>query len=290
MLLYKPGIVTAIVVAGALSREISVETAHDAIDQENWEAAAAKAMNLISKLNLTEKASLVTGTANGNCIGNLAPIDRVDFGGLRLSDGPQGLHLADMASVFPLGLTVAATWDRELIARRGAAMGAKFRDKSANVMLGPSTGPLGRSSWEGFSPDTYLSGVAMQATIRSAQAVGVQACAKHFIGNEQETHRTNSQVDGVDVAAASANIDDRTLHELYLWPFADAVKAGVSSFMCSYNRVNMTYSCANEPILNQILRDELGFKGYMMSDWFSTHSGAKDINAGLDLNMPGFTS
>lgn len=79
---------------------------------------------------------MVTGTANGQCIGNLAPIERVGFGGLCLSDGPQGLHLADLASVFPSGLTAAATWDRDLIARRGAAMGAEFRGKGANVMLG----------------------------------------------------------------------------------------------------------------------------------------------------------
>lgn len=130
----------------------------------------------------------------------------------------------------------------------------------------------------------------MQETIRSAQAVGVQSCAKHFIGNEQETHRTNEEIDGVDVAAVSANIDDRTLHELYLWPFADAVKAGVASLMCSYNRVNMTYSCENFPLLENILREELGFEGYVMSDWFATHSGVYAINSGLDLNMPGFLS
>ncbi|CAG8060080.1 unnamed protein product [Penicillium olsonii] len=278
-----------------LNSQLTRRSADDAIDAIKWKSSKAKANGLIERLNLTEKASMVTGTANGQCIGNIPSIERVGFGGLCLSDGPQGLHLADLASVFSSGLTAAATWDRELIARRGAAMGAEFRDKGANVMLGPSTGPLGRSpwggrNWEGFSPDPYLSGVAMQETIRNAQAVGVQACAKHFIGNEQETHRTNEQVQGVDVDGVSANIDDRTMHELYLWPFADAVKAGVASFMCSYNRLNMTYTCENSPLLNKILKKELGFKGYVMSDWFATHSGARAINAGLDMNMPGYMS
>ncbi|KAJ5311995.1 hypothetical protein PENANT_c022G05922 [Penicillium antarcticum] len=292
----RASIATALFAISIYSQEgLAYDAGDDAVHATKWAAATARANHLIAKLNLTEKASMVTGTANGQCIGNIASIERVGFGGLCLSDGPQGLHLADLASVFPSGLTAAATWDRDLIARRGAAMGAEFRGKGANVMLGPSTGPLGRSpwggrNWEGFSPDPYLSGVAMQETIRSAQALGVQACAKHFIGNEQETHRTSEKIKGVEVAGVSANIDDRTLHELYLWPFADAVKAGVASFMCSYNRVNMTYSCENAPLLKKILRDELGFQGYMMSDWFATHSGARAINAGLDLNMPGYLS
>ncbi|GFG17907.1 hypothetical protein IFM61392_10282 [Aspergillus lentulus] len=287
--------ITAIFAARVLPQKTLAFDADDAINATKWATARAKADHLIAKLNLTEKASIVTGTPSGQCIGNLAAIERVGFGGLCLSDGPQGLHVADLASVFPSGLTVAATWDRKLMAQRGAAMAVEFRGKGANVMLGPTIGPMGRSPWdgrlwEGFSPDPYLSGVAVQETIRNAQAVGVQACAKHFIGNEQETHRTNEVIDSVDVAAVSANIDDRTLHELYLWPFTDAVKAGVASFMCSYNRVNMTYSCENAPLLKSILRDELGFEGYVMSDWFATHSGVRAINAGLDLDMPGFLS
>lgn len=83
----------------------------------------------------------------------------------------------------------------------------------------------------------------MSSTIKGIQDVGVQACAKHFIGNEQETQRSNTVLDdGTNVDAVSANIDDRTMHELYLWPFADAVKSGVASVMCSYNRVNQTYA------------------------------------------------
>lgn len=128
----------------------------------------------------------------------------------------------------------------------------------------------------------------MQETIHGIQSVGVQACAKHFVGNEQETQRSNTFLaDVTEIAAISSNIDDRTLHELYIWPFANAVKANVSSFMCSYNRLNQTYACENDSLINGLLKKELGYEGYVMSDWFATHSGAKSINAGLDLDMPG---
>lgn len=137
--------------------------------------------------------------------------------------------------------------------------------------------PLGGRNWEGFGPDPYLAGVSIAATIRGAQEKGVQTCSKHFIGNEQETQRT----------AISSNIDDRTLHELYLWPFADAVKAGTTSVMCSYNRVNGTYACENQELLSRILKQELGFRGYVVSDWFATHSTTPSANGGLDVEMPG---
>lgn len=128
----------------------------------------------------------------------------------------------------------------------------------------------------------------MDATIRGHQDAGVQACAKHFIGNEQETQRSNViSSGGVNVEAISSNIDDRTLHELYLWPFANSVKAGVSSMMCSYNRVNQTYTCENSKLLNGILKEELDFQGYVMSDFLAVHSGVASIQGGLDMNMPG---
>ena len=161
------------------------------------------------------------------------------------------------------------------------------------IHVRPVAGPLGRHglggrNWEGFSTDPYLAGKAMQATVQGIQAVGVQACSKHYIGNEQETQRTSSFLqNGTEIMGISSNIDDRTLHELYLWPFADAIKAGSASIMCSYNRLNRTYACENSRLLNEILRKELGFEGYVVSNWFATHSGAKSIDAGLDLNMPG---
>lgn len=115
-----------------------------------------------------------------------------------------------------------------------------------------------------------------------------QACPKHYIANEQETQRSPStNADGVTIQAVSSNVDDRTMHEVYLWPFANSVKAGASALMCSYNRINESYACENSKTLNGLLKTELGFQGYVMSDWGGTHSGLHSILSGLDMDMPG---
>lgn len=128
----------------------------------------------------------------------------------------------------------------------------------------------------------------MGATVEGAQSVGVQTCSKHYIANEQETQRSRTTLEnGTIIEGISSNMDDRTLHELYLWPFADAVKAGTTSIMCSYNRANQTYACANKHLLTDVLRKELGFRGYVVSDWWATHGTADYANGGLDMEMPG---
>lgn len=169
---------------------------------------------------------------------------------------------------------------------------ASTRQKVVNNITRPSTGPLGRHArggrnWESFGPDPYLAGIAMNASVTGLQSVGVQACSKHYIGNEQETQRSSTQTpDGKVIEAISSNIDNRTLHELYLWPFANAVKAGTASIMCAYSRINGHYSCSSSEMLS-ILKEELAFPGYVVSDWFATHGTADFANAGLDLEMPG---
>ncbi|OBT52682.1 hypothetical protein VE04_07087 [Pseudogymnoascus sp. 24MN13] len=276
----------------ASSQSHSINNNPPAIWAGGWEHALVKANAFIARLNLTEKVSMVTGD-NGPCIGNIAPIERLGFSGICMSDGPTAFNRADLVSIFPAGLTAAASWDRDLIYQRALALGSEFRAKGSHVGLGPVGGPLGRHplggrNWEGFSADPYLTGVAMASSVRGFHDAGVQSCSKHFIGNEQETQRSNTVfADGTNIEAVSSNIDDRTLHELYLWPFADAVKAGTTSIMCSYNRVNQTYACENSELLNGILKKELGFQGYVVSDWFATHSGVKSANAGLDMTMPG---
>jgi beta-glucosidase-like glycosyl hydrolase len=112
------------------------------------------------------------------------------------------------------------------------------------------------------------------------QSQGVIATAKHFIANEQEHFRQ-----GPD--AISSNLDDRTLHEMYLWPFQDSVKAGVGAVMCSYNRVNNSAACQNSWLQNNVLKDQLGFQGFIMSDWLAQMSGVGSVLAGLDMSMPG---
>lgn len=228
----------------------------------------------------------------GPCVGNIAPIPRLNFTGLCLHDGPAAIRQAVYASVFPAGVSAAASWDRDLIHQHGVRMAEEFRGKGAHVILGPVVGPLGRSpyggrNWEGFSPDSYLAGVMVEETVTGMQvrdprglplfvpflpltfqqSVGVQACTKHYIANEQEVQRNPSTVNGKRVESVSSNVDDRTMHETYLWPFANAVRAGTSSIMCSYQRINGSYGCQNSKALNGLLKTELGFQGYVVSDW-----------------------
>lgn len=203
--------------------------------------------------------------------------------------------LGDYNSGFSAGINVAATWDKRLAYARGMAMGEEHRDKGVDVQLGPVAGPLGKNPdggrvWEGFSPDPVLTGVMMAETIKGMQDAGIIACAKHFIGNEQEHFRQAGEAQGYGyniTESVSSNIDDTTMHELYLWPFVDAVRAGVGSIMCSYNQINNSYGCSNSYTLNKLLKSELGFQGFVMSDWGAHHSGVGDALAGLDMSMPG---
>ncbi|KAI0394463.1 glycoside hydrolase family 3 protein [Xylariaceae sp. FL0594] len=249
-----------------------------------WDDAYARARAFVSNLTLLEKVNLTTGTGNQAdlCTGNTGSIPRLGFRHLCLQDGPVGIRYTDLNSVFPAGINAAATWSRSLIRRRGEALGAEFRDKGIDVQLGPVVGPLGRDpaggrNFEAFGPDPYLAGVAVAETVGGTQSAGVIASVKHYILNEQEHYR----------GSISSNVDDKTMHELYLWPFADAVRAGVGSVMCSYNRINGTYACENSYVINQLLKNELGFQGFVVSDWGGQHSGALSALNGLDMTMPG---
>lgn len=136
---------------------------------------------------------------------------------------------------------------------------------------------LGGRGWESGGEDPFLTGALVAETVKGIQGQGVIATAKHFILNDQELNRQTS----------SADADERTLREIYLWPFARAVEAGVGSIMCSYNKLNGTYACEDDYTLNTMLKGGLGFKGFVQSDWGATHSTSKAVNSGLDMDMPG---
>ncbi|KAI0351205.1 glycoside hydrolase [Trametes cingulata] len=255
-----------------------------------WAHAHARARSLIASWTLEQKVNATTGVGwmGGRCVGNIPAISP-SFPGLCLEDSPLGVRDTDFVTAFPAGITAAATWRRSLIRARGLAMGREFRGKGVHVALGPmmNMGRIaqGGRNWEGFGADPFLSGEAAYETVLGLQAGGVQACAKHYINNEQEHFRTQE----------SSDVDDRTEHEIYLHPFMRAVQAGVASVMCSYNPtltrtradlVNGTYACENDRTLNELLKDENAFQGYVMSDWGAHHSTLAAV-AGLDMSMPG---
>lgn len=258
----------------------------------DWQDAYAKAQQFVSGLTLLEKINLTTGVGweGEACVGNTGSIPRLNFRGLCMQDSPLGVRDTDENSAFPAGMNVAATWSTRLMKSRGNAMGMEHRGKGVDVQLGPVAGPIGRvpeggRNWEGFSPDPVLTGVAMAQTVMGIQDAGVVACAKHYIGNEQEHWR--QAVSGVTKYAYSANIDDTTMHELYLWPFADAVRAGVGAVMCSYNQINNSYGSQNSWTLNYLLKNELDFQGFVTSDWWAQLTGVASAFAGLDMTMAG---
>ncbi|KAK6434858.1 hypothetical protein LTR95_008956 [Oleoguttula sp. CCFEE 5521] len=249
-----------------------------------WSSAYSKAKTALAKLSNADKIKIVTGVgwSKGPCVGNTGAVSSIGYPSLCLQDGPLGVRYVQGVTAFPAGVQAASTWDTGLIYSRGNALGAEAKGVGVHVQLGPVAGPLGKNAaggrnWEGFAADPYLTGIAMAQTISGMQAAGVQACAKHYIGNEQEKNRETM----------SSSIDDRTVHELYLWPFADAVKANVASVMCSYNKLNGTYACEDDKALNGLLKSELNFQGYVMSDWNAQHSTNAAANSGLDMSMPG---
>ncbi|CAJ2505802.1 Uu.00g131960.m01.CDS01 [Anthostomella pinea] len=254
----------------------------------DWADSYAKADAFVSQLSLEEKVGLTGGTsADSSCSGIIPPIERLNFTGLCLSDAGNGLRTTDFVSSWASGISVGASWNRDLAYKRAVGMAGEFRTKGVNVALGPVVGPLGRivssgRNWEGFSNDPYLCGALAADTVTGIQSVGVATSVKHFITNEQETNRNPED----NITAVSSNLDDKTMHELYLWPFQDAVKAGTANIMCSYNRINNSYGCSNSYTLNGLLKTELGFQGFVVSDWGAQHAGVATALAGLDMVMP----
>ncbi|RAL59331.1 hypothetical protein DID88_006936 [Monilinia fructigena] len=240
-----------------------------------WTAAYAKAQAVVAQMTLAEKSSAL----------------RFGIPSLCLQDSALGIAATDGNTAFPPGITTGATWSKDLAYQRGLALGAEAREKGVNILLGPTVGPIGRKprggrNWEGFGADPVLQGVSAAQTINGIQANGVIATIKHFIGNEQEAYRMDIIPHGLK-KAISSNIDDRTLHEFYMWPFAEGIRAGVGAVMTSYNDVNGSAASQNSYLINNLLKDELGFQGLVMTDWLAQIGGVSSALAGLDMAMPG---
>ncbi|KAI9728097.1 MAG: hypothetical protein M1834_007813 [Cirrosporium novae-zelandiae] len=252
-----------------------------------WEQAYEKAKQFRSMLTLDEKAQIVTG--NGvlqPCVGNVLPIERLGFRGLCLSDSDLGIgNTHTYASGFAPGISVSSTWNKILMRTNAFLMGQEFRQKGVNVVLGP-VATIGRyagggTNFEGYGADPYLNGVNVAEYVKGVQAAGVQANMKQYVGyDSQQYYRGNY----------SSNIDDKTMHEIEVWPYAEGIKAGCASAMCSYNLVNNTWACQNSKTINGILKGELGFQGYLLTDWYALQSGVLAASAGLDMDMPGTNS
>ena len=238
---------------------------------------------LLAQLTLEEKVVLLGGSDSWHAAG----VPRLGIPDLKITDGSNGARGATMSNgprsaCFPCGTAMGATWDVELVRRVGVATAEEAKLKGARVLLAPTVNmhrtPLAGRNFECYSEDPFLASRLTVAHIEGVQSEGVAACVKHFVANDQEFERLT----------ISAEVDERTLREIYLPPFEAAVtEARAWSVMSSYNRLNGTYASEHPWLLTTVLRDEWDFDGFVVSDWGGTHATAAALNAGLDCEMPG---
>ncbi|MEV4036313.1 beta-glucosidase [Streptomyces umbrinus] len=239
---------------------------------------------LLDRLTLDEKISLLHGDdPEGDSLGeagHVRGVPRLGIPALRLADGPVGPRLTARATALPAPVALAATFSPELAESFGGVIGHEARALGQDVLLSPMVNqirtPYGGRNFETFSEDPLLCADLVTAEIRGIQAQGTIATVKHLAANNQEHRRTS----------VDATVDEQTLREMDLPGFEAAVRAGVGSVMAAYNSVNGAFSCENADLLTTLLRDEWGFTGFVMSDWWATHSVGPSLLAGLDMEMP----
>ncbi len=237
-------------------------------------------------MTLEEKVSLLAGVDKWHT----RSITRLGIPSLKMTDGPHGARTVSdddptitlPATCFPTGSALGATWNTELIRRVGAAIGNETKARGCAIILGPCINihrfPLGGRNFESYSEDPHLAARMAVAYINGVQSQNVGVSVKHYALNNQEFERFT----------LSSEADERTVREIYLPAFAAAVKEGRPwTVMCSYNRINGTHASENSYFLTDILKNEWGFEGFIVSDWGAVHSTVSTANAGVDLEMPG---
>ena len=243
---------------------------------------------IIAKMTLEEKAALCTGASAWTT----TPIERLGVPEMIVSDGPHGIRrVTDAKSLvmtslpatcFPTASCLASTWDVDLLHKMGEALAEEAIALNVDVVLGPGVNmkrsPLGGRNFEYYSEDPYLTGEMAASLIAGVQGKGVGTSIKHFTANNQEFQRF----------CISAQVDERTLHEIYLPAFETAVKRTQPwTVMCAYNKLNGTYCSENHALLVDILKNQWGFEGLVVSDWGAVHDRVAALKGGLDLEMPG---
>ncbi|MFE7777931.1 beta-glucosidase [Streptomyces sp. NPDC057445] len=246
---------------------------------------SARVRALVSRMTLDEKLSFVHWTAGpdggplARGVGYIPGVPRLGIPSLQASDGPAGVRInGSRATAMPTPTALAATFDDSLAHAYGKVLGHEGRALGQDVVLAPMVNnirvPHGGRNFETFSEEPLVTARTAAAEIKGIRSQGLMATVKHFAGNNQETDRFT-----VDAA-----IDEQTLHEVELPAFRSAVEAGAAAVMCAYNGVNGTPSCSNDQLLQKILREQWGFKGWVMSDWLATHA-TTDITKGLDQEL-----
>jgi len=255
--------------------------------------ADRRVADLLSRMTLEEKATMLSGAGWMES----AAIPRLGIPAIKMADGPLGVRswagssaitslagapLKVFSTSFPSGVAMAATWDTVLVQREGQAIAQEVKALGRDMILGPTVNinrvPLWGRNFEGYGEDPYLASRLGVAYIKGVQGEGVIPSVKHFAANNEEfeRHRIDEQIDA------------RTLHEIYLPAFKAAVEEGDAwTVMSAYNLVNGVHCGESKALLDEILKKEFGFKGFVISDWGSTYSTAATVNAGMDLEMPG---
>ena len=259
--------------------------------QEQLAANDAKINEIIAQMTLEEKVEMLHSKTNMSSAG----VERLGIADMNYADGPFGIReegqpngfmsagwTLDSATYFPTGSALAATWSEDLAYKYGTGMGKEARLRGKDVILGPAVNiqrlPVGGRTYEYLSEDPILSAALALYYTKGVQDEGTAVCIKHFAVNNQETNR----------GSVDAQVDERTLREIYLKPFESAIiEGGAMSVMPAYNKVNGDYCSENEHLLNEILRGEWGFKGMTVSDWGGTHSTMGAMLHGLNVQMTG---